>query len=133
MNKGDPTRFCLSLAFLTLFASTAMAADLTPRGAADRYAFDTMDANHDGYLGRSELPRTMKDLRMHFDQYSLNHRLSESAYARYLQSTKSRCIDYPAPFCFEHSGPPKVRGISYAANQPIVRARPRSASSAADR
>ncbi len=49
------------------------------------YIFERLDANHDGELSRSEVPRDMHDLRAHFIEadWSGNGRLSPDEYRMY--------------------------------------------------
>lgn len=71
------------------FATTALAQDAKQGSMADSpLAFANADKNGDGSLSRSEVPKELRDLRAHFDQYDANrdHRLSEGEYAGYLAS-----------------------------------------------
>jgi len=129
MNRVDAVRWGISVALLGFFASSAMALNQVPQDVIGDHLFNAFDADHDGYLARSEVPETMKDLRMHFAQYSFDHRMSKGAYMQYLQSQVSKpCGSFPGGDCFEGSGPPKRMGsgISYVPTRPVVQARPRS-------
>lgn len=59
-------------------------------------AFANADRNHDGMMGRSEVPKELHDLRAHFDQFDSDHdhRLSEQEYGVYLTSlSQGGCRD----------------------------------------
>lgn len=51
--------------------------------------FGNLDRNHDGLLSRSEIPKALRDLSAHFDQYDVdqNHRIDSSEYADFMQNT----------------------------------------------
>jgi hypothetical protein len=53
-----------------------------PAGKPD---FATLEKNHRGYLLRSDVPHSMKHLRLHYDEADYNHdgRLSEAEYVGY--------------------------------------------------
>jgi len=70
------------LASMTVSAQDAASTDPTD----SPLYFPKLDKNHDGQLGRSEIPKELSQLRAHFDQYDTNHdhRLSENEYANYL-------------------------------------------------
>lgn len=90
MNKFGFATLCSAFAIAGLAMSTAIAAqDVTPQDAANSpLYFANADKNHDGFIGRSEVPKQLNDLRTHFDQYDRNHdhRLSEAEYVSYLQT-----------------------------------------------
>jgi hypothetical protein len=49
--------------------------------------FDSVDANHDGVLSRSELPPQLADMRSHFRQYAYaGNRISRDVYQWYVAS-----------------------------------------------
>lgn len=70
----------LAVAALPLASATADEAGLRQQAPA----FEQIDANHDGMLSRSELPGSLRDLRMHFSQYAfVDHRISRATYEWY--------------------------------------------------
>lgn len=93
MKKFGFATLCTAFAIAGLSVSTAMAAqDVTPQDAANSpLYFANADKNHDGFIGRSEVPKELNDLRTHFDQYDVNHdhRLSEAEYVNYLRTVGS--------------------------------------------
>jgi len=74
-------------------------------------AFGQIDTDHDGMLSRSELPDSLRDLRMHFSQYAfVDHRISRATYEWYAASNhRLREIRFAKPH------------RPYAFSQPYVR------------
>ncbi|MEP7186759.1 MAG: EF-hand domain-containing protein [Rhodanobacter sp.] len=74
-------------------AASAQAAASTNTDDSPLY-FPKMDKNHDGAVSRSEVPKELRNLRVHFNAYDTDHdhRLSQGEYVSYLQNTgKAAC------------------------------------------
>jgi hypothetical protein len=87
--------------------------------------FDSIDANHDGALSRSELPPQLADMRSHFRQYAYTgNRISRDVYAWYLASAAmpSATLGVARPIGFyaraQHWTPAPVR--SRAQDRPRI-------------
>lgn len=83
------TKFIITLAIVATSPFAVVAAQsVTPQDASSSpLYFANMDKNHDGSISRSEVPKELHDLRVHFDQYDTNkdHRLSVAEYSIYLK------------------------------------------------
>jgi len=90
MEKRSGKLFVAVLFALTC-AGSAMAQDAAKDAAKDPLSFDAADANHDGFLSRSEVPKQLNDLRAHFAQYDNDgdHRLSRGEYEAALVATRA--------------------------------------------
>jgi hypothetical protein len=90
MEKCSRKLFVASLFALTC-AGSALAQDAAKDAAKDPLSFEVADANHDGFLSRSEVPKQLNDLRAHFAQYDKDgdHRLSRSEYEDALVATRA--------------------------------------------
>ncbi len=81
--------FCMVLA---IFASSSCFTVEAETVTADNVKssplyFPSVDKNHDGFLSRSEIPKSMHDLRVDFNRYDGNgdHRLSPAEYSNFLR------------------------------------------------
>lgn len=90
MKMQERAKFLIALAIVTSWPFVAVVAqNITPENASSSTLyFPNMDKNHDGFVSRSEVPKEMHELRVHFDQYDLNkdHRLSVAEYSSYLNT-----------------------------------------------
>ena len=79
------------IAQLSLATVACAQAGASPNPADSPLYFRNVDKNHDGSIGRSEVPQELNDLRAHFDLYDINHdhRLSEAEYVNYLRTLGS--------------------------------------------
>ncbi|HET7360160.1 MAG TPA: EF-hand domain-containing protein [Rhodanobacteraceae bacterium] len=70
---------------VALAQNTAPAKAGTSSKHAAKPAFDSLDKNHDHELSRSEIPGTLRNLRLHFVTYDKdgNGKLSPEEYAAY--------------------------------------------------
>ena len=90
MNKRTVSIIGIAWAIVQLslpaFASTPDGPRVSP--ADSPLYFNNADKNHDGSIGRSEVPTELHDLRAHFDLYDTDHdhRLSEAEYVSYLRT-----------------------------------------------
>jgi len=69
-------------------SQTTTAAQSSKTAAAPQdYSFAALDKHHHGYLVRSDIPHSMRNLRLHFGEadYDHNDRLSPAEYAAYQQ------------------------------------------------
>lgn len=93
MKKFGFAALCTALAVAGLSLSASVSAQAAPAAnpADSPLYFPNVDKNHDGSIGRSEVPKDLSDLRTHFDQYDANHdhRLSEAEYVGYLRTLGS--------------------------------------------
>lgn len=91
----------MSLVMATGFAGSSLvvAQDMTQSAAppaaavqnstaAPGTSFNALDKHHHGYLVRSDVPHSMKNLRLHFGEADYNHdgRLSPAEYAQYART-----------------------------------------------
>ncbi len=86
----------LGLAATTM--ASAMDDAAAPSSAVAQPAFKSLDVNRDGVLVRSEIPKQLRALRAHFNQYDVagDHRLTEVEYASYLDRSNAQragCVD----------------------------------------
>lgn len=98
MKKFGFATLCAALLIAGFSSARVSAQDTAPavNPADSPLYFPHVDKNHDGSIGRSEVPKDLTDLRTHFDQYDANHdhRLSEAEYAGYLSTLgSSACRD----------------------------------------
>jgi hypothetical protein len=61
-----------ALALLGIAAMPAASAQQAAAGGAADSSFQSLDANHDGHLSRSEIPNDMTLLRSRYSSYDLN-------------------------------------------------------------
>ena len=82
----------VALVFGVACAGSAVAQeakDAAKDAAQDPLSFEVADANHDGFISRSEVPKQLNDVRAHFAQYDKDgdHRLSRREYNDALAAT----------------------------------------------
>jgi hypothetical protein len=86
------------LGFAASMAASAHENVAVPNSAVNAPVFSSLDANHDGVLVRSEVPKQLHELRAHFNQYDVagDHRLTEIEYTSYLDRIRAQqdgCVD----------------------------------------
>ena len=93
MKKFAFATLCAALTVAGLSSFAGASAQVAPAAnpADSPLYFSNVDKNHDGSIGRSEVPKDLSDLRAHFDQYDVNHdhRLDEAEYVGYLRTLGS--------------------------------------------
>ena len=83
-----------AVAAMATFSVLGVRAQQAGTADASSLDFTHVDKNGDDLISRSEIPKSLHDLRSHFDQYDTNHdhRLSQDEYADFLASmNESAC------------------------------------------